>query len=195
LDSTLVPKVLNGSKVLISQFFKVRHEKLGSRGEKWRDRGLVKDDFTLDWAKGVYEVIWGTDGEQVDKITHISGQTADVSDFLIKPDNNFGGNHSDMFCFFRKGRQDLNLHQFFAAKDVEMLFTKECFTEDAERALDLCKMTESVKESLTGASTNEVFSMAKAHADQKRKEAMQAKPRIPRKGLTAPLSAISPAKP
>jgi hypothetical protein len=156
---------------------------------------LVKDDFTLDWAKGVYEVMWGTDGKQVDKITHISGKTADVSDFVIKPDNNFGGNHSDMFAFFKKGRQDLNLHQFFDAKDVEMLFTKECFNEDAGRALDLCKITESAKESLAGASTHEVFSMAKAHADQKRKEAMQAKPRIPRKGLIAPLSAIAPANP
>jgi len=193
LDSTPVPKVLGGSKLHLTQFSKVRHERLGNRGSLWRNRGLVTEDFTIDWSKGVYTIKMDGDGEQVETITHITGVVADVSDYVIKPEDDFAGNHSDMHAYFKKGRQDLNLHQFFAAEDVEHFHTKEAIAVDAQRAMDLLKITESVKDSIASASSSEVFSMAKAHADLKRKEAMQKKGRVPKKGLAAPLSEMLPA--
>ena len=129
----------------------------------------------------------------METITHNKGVVADVTDYVIKPENEFGGNHSELHAYFKKGRQDLNLHQFFAAEDVEHYCAKEAITVDAQRAMDLLRMTESVKDSIASASTSEVFSMAKAHADLKRKEAMQKKLRVPKKGLAAPLRQTLPA--
>lgn len=58
-DGTAIPRQLDGSKYMLANFFfKVRHERLGERGQKWRGRRLVKDDFTLDWTKDCYDITW-----------------------------------------------------------------------------------------------------------------------------------------
>lgn len=166
-------------------FFNCRHESLGERGRLWQSRRLVQDDFTVDWSKGVYSMKWAS--SRVSEVTHISGIKADVREYNLNESKAFGGNPCDITAVFKKNRQELKAMHFFKG-DLNQPWSREGYLQDAEKALAALKMTESVRTTLASASTSAVFSMAKAHVDQKAHAAISARVRVPSKGLAAPLT-------
>jgi hypothetical protein len=181
LDSSPVPKNLDGHKGHIMQFLKVRHARLGDRGSLWRARGLVKEDFTLDWSKGVYQVEWDDKKRVVAAVKHIRGQTANVAEYTIQPESEFGGNHGDLLAFFKKGKQELALHQFFG-EPLDAPFAKVALEADAREAANQCRVPRPPK----GGKSAEMFTLASASRQQQRQKFA----RLPSKGLAAPLQMV-----
>jgi hypothetical protein len=192
-----IPRGLAGDKVNLVLFFQVRseHDLFKDRISKWRTENFVDEDFKVDWSKGVFRLTWNDaelcEDRIIAEIKHSNGQSTDVASFNLTEANSFGGNHSDDQAFFKKGKHELGCSQFFCDEQLEQvmkILDKEGLAADALKALALKQITDKVSKGLNNATSASVFTLAKAQADDARKQALSKRARIPSKGLAAPMT-------
>ena len=187
-DTSTIPKVLGGDKVLISAWFQALHVALGRRGVSWRVAGLIREDFTVDWTKGVYELEWDPAKKILARVTHRpTAVSTDVRDWNLKQDGDtFGGNHSDILAHFMKAKQELKLCDFFADGQIKASLSKEKLVQHAQNVKLSGRVDVKIQKTALTKSEDH-FALARSRADDKRKTALSAKQRVPSKGMAAPL--------
>ena len=190
-DGTYLPSVLQGKKANIRLWLKVRRQELpGDRIAMFRESGILKDDFTLDFNNfGLWERKWGE--KRVESIRYKPlDLSKELSEDVIDTTWQFGGNHLENMTYFVKGKREKKLIDWFDDCDFPKLFTKEVMLQQANRAVAMANAAPGRCLSASGScghSSKDPFTLVAFENEKKRKDGQARRVRIPQKGLAVPI--------